>query len=201
MTQVLVALATLSAILRSVLLGVGIVFAAVATADWAARTRRVSPFSGVARFLRGSVDPRLAGIERQVLRAGGHPSTTPMWALVAYVVAAALLLAVLDMLVGLVREVLSATSLGGRGIVFLVVRWTFAFLQFALLVRVLSSWFPRAAGSPWLRWSHGATEWMLRPLGRVVPPLGMVDITPIVAYFGLRLLEWLVGLVLFPGLS
>lgn len=201
MTQVLVALATVSAILRPILLGVGVVFAAVATADWAARTRRVSPFSGVARFLRGSVDPRLAGIERQVLRAGGHPSTTPVWALVAYVVAAALLLAAVDMLVGVVREVVFATSLGGTGIVFLIVRWTFAFLQFALLVRVLSSWFPRAASSPWIRWSYGATEWMLRPLRRVVPPLGMVDITPIVAYFGLRVVEWLVSMVLFRGMS
>ena len=201
MTQALVALATLSGVLRSVLLGLGLVFAAVATADWAARTRRINPFSGAARFLRGNVDPRLAGIEHQVLRAGGHPSATPWWALVAYVVVAALLLAALDMIAGLVREVVLASTMGGTGFLFLIVRWTFSFLRFALLVRVLSSWFPRAAGTPWLRWSFGATEWMLRPLRRVIPSFGMVDITPIVAYFVLQLIEGLVSRVLFSGLS
>lgn len=201
MTQALVALAALTAVLRSVLLGVGILLAATAAADWAARTRRLNPFGGPARFLRGTVDPRLAGIERQVLRAGGHPSVTPWWALVAYVVVAALLLAALDMLVGLIREVAFASALGSMGVLYLVVRWTFAFLRIALLVRVLASWFPRAAGTPWVRWSHGATEWMLRPLRRVIPSFGVVDITPIVAYFILQLIEGLVSRVLFSGMS
>lgn len=200
MTQALVALAALTAVLRSVLLGMGLVFAAVAAADWAARSRRMNPFSGIARFLRGNVDPRLAGIERQVLRAGGHQSATPWWALVAYVVIAALLLAALDMIVGLVRELVFATAMGGTGFLVLIVRWAFAFLRFALLVRVLASWFPRAAGTPWLRWSFGVTEWMLRPLRRVIPSFGMVDITPIVAYFALQLIEGLVSRVLFSGM-
>jgi YggT family protein len=37
--------------------------------------------------------------------------------------------------------------------------------------------------SPWVRWSFGLTEWLLAPLRRVVPSLGMIDITPIVAYY------------------
>jgi uncharacterized protein YggT (Ycf19 family) len=41
---------------------------------------------------------------------------------------------------------------------------------------------------------------MLRPLRRVVPPLGVIDITPLVAYFGLVLLEWLVESVLLAGI-
>lgn len=201
MDQLLGALASVSAVLRSVLLGAGIVCAAIAAADWAARTRRISPFSGMARFLRGTVDPRLAGIERQVVRAGGQATVTPWWALVCFVVGAALLLAGMDMLIGLVYEVGLATARGGTGFLFLLVRWTFAVLRFALLVRVLSSWFPRLAGSRWLRWSVRATEWMLRPLRSVIPTLGMVDITPIVAYFALQLLEGLVGRLLFPGMA
>ena len=201
MIQTLSVIAAFTAVLRSVLLAAGVTLAAVATADWATRTRRISPFSGVARVMRSHVDPRLGGIERQVLRAGGHPSATPWWALVAYVVVAALLLAALDMVTGLVREALVATTLGASGVLALAVHWTFTFLRFALLVRVLSSWFPRAAGSPWFRWSHGATEWMLRPLRRVIPSLGMIDITPIVAYFGLQIAEALLSRVLFPGLG
>lgn len=191
MLEALSALAALSTLLRSALLAGGVAIAILAAADWAARTRRISPFSGVARFTRTRVDPHLAGIERQVIRVGGHPSATPWWGLVAYVVLAALLLAALDLLISLLREAAIASTLGGAGILFILVRWTFSFLQFALLVRVLSSWFPRAAASPWVRWSYPSTEWLLRPLRRVIPAIGVIDITPIVAYFALRIVQGL----------
>jgi YggT family protein len=184
--------ASISSIARTVLLAGGVVVAAVAAADWAARTRRISPFSGVARFLRSNVDPRLAGVERQVLRSGGHQSATPLWAVVAYVVIAALILAALDMVLSLLGQAIAATTMGAGGIVSLLVHWAFAFLRLAILVRVIGSWFPRAAASPWLRWSFGATEWMLGPLRRVIPSVGMIDITPIIAYFALSILEGLV---------
>jgi YggT family protein len=200
MIDALAGLAVLTGTLRTLLLAGGIVLAAAATADWAVRTRRISPFSGVARFMRGRVEPRLAGIERQVARAGGNPASTPWWGLVLYVVCAALLLAALDMASALVREAFLASAMGGAGVLFLAVRWTFAFLRFALLVRVLGSWFPRLTASRWLGWSYGATEWILRPLRRLIPSFGVVDVTPIVAYFALQIAQWLVERVLFAGL-
>ena len=198
MYDALAAIAALAAGMRTVLLAGGIAVAVVATADWAARTRRINPFGGVARFMRANVDPRLSGIERQVTRAGGHPSATPWWALVAYVIAAALVLALLDVVFSMVREALTATELGRSGLLALVVHWIFRFLSFALLVRVIASWFPRAAHSRWMRWSFGATEWMLRPLRRLIPTLGMLDITPILAYFALQIVEGLLTRVMFP---
>lgn len=200
MLQALAALAIVSATLRSVFLAVGVALAVLATLDWAVRTRRLAPFSGVARFTRSRIDPRLAGVERQVVRAGGHASATPWWGLVGYVVVAALVLAAVDMTAGLLREAMLASTMGGMGVLFLLVRWTFAFLRFALLVRVVSSWFPRMAYSRWIRWSFGATEWMLRPLRAVLPSLGVVDITPIVAYFALQLLQAVLESALFGGI-
>ncbi len=200
MNEVLDVLALVSATMRTVLLAGGIAFAAVATVDWAVRTRRINPFNGVARFMRTRVEPRMAGVERQVIRAGGHPASTPWWALVVYVVCAALLIAALDLLATLLRQALIATSLGSAGLLLLVVRWTFAVLLFALLVRVIASWLPGLAARRWVSWSFGATEWMLRPLRRVVPTLGVMDITPIVAYFVLQIAQWLIETVLFATL-
>jgi YggT family protein len=189
-------LAAVTLALRSGLLVGGILLAGVAALDWGVRTRRINPFSGVARFMRARVEPRLAGVERQVVRAGGHSSATPWWTLLLYAVCGALLLAGIDMLASLVREAIVASSLGGAGILLLAVQWTFAFLRFALLVRVIASWFPRLASRPWVSWSFGATDWMLRPLRRVIPSMGVIDITPIVAYFALWLGEGLVTAVL-----
>ncbi|PYP77493.1 MAG: hypothetical protein DMD35_15280 [Gemmatimonadetes bacterium] len=200
MSTLLAVVATLTAFLRSAFLVGGVVLGAVATADWAVRTRRLNPFGSVARFLRARVDPQLAGIERRVLRAGGRPTATPLWALVAYAIIALLVLAGLEMIAALVREAAFATAMGGSGLLLLVVRWTFGFLTFALLVRVISSWVPTLGASRWVRWSFGATEWMLRPLRGLIPSLGVIDITPIVAYIGLKVLQWAVETLLLATL-
>lgn len=194
------AVATLTAFLRTAFLIGGVVLGAVAAADWAVRTRRLNPFGSVARFLRARVDPQLVGIERRVLRAGGRPTATPLWALMVYVIAAMLVLAGLEMISSLLRQALMATTVGGAGLLLLAVRWTFGFLTFALLVRVVASWVPSLGASRWVRWSFGATEWMLRPLRGLIPSLGVIDITPIVAYFALQLLQYLVETILLAAL-
>ncbi len=201
MSDPILALALVSRGIRLALLVVGMVLAVVAALDWAARTRRLNPFSGIARFMRAKVDPRLGGVERQVVRAGGQLTATPWWALVAYVIIAALVIAAVDGVIGLVLDAQLAVGRGAVGVLFLLVRWTFAFLRIALIVRVVASWLPRLAHSRWVSWSFGATDWMLRPLRRVVPTLGVMDITPIVAYFGLVIVEWLVESVLLAGIA
>ena len=195
------AVATLTALLRTAFLIGGAVLAGVAAADWAVRTRRLNPFGSVARFLRARVDPQLAGIERRVLRAGGRPTATPLWALMAYVIAAMLVLAGLEMISSLLRQAVMATTVGGAGLLLLAVRWTFGFLTFALLVRVVASWVPSLGASRWVRWSYSATEWMLRPLRGLIPSLGVIDITPIVAYFALQLLQYLVETIFRAAIS
>jgi YggT family protein len=194
------AVATLTAFLRVAFLIGGVVLGAVAAADWAVRTRRLNPFGSIARFLRARVDPQLAGVERRVLRAGGRPTATPLWALMAYVIAAMLVLAGMEMISSLLRQAVMATTVGGAGLLLLAVRWTFGFLTFALLVRVVASWVPSLGASRWVRWSYSATEWMLRPLRGLIPSLGVIDITPIVAYFALQLLQYLVETILLAAL-
>jgi YggT family protein len=85
-----------------------------------------------------------------------------------------------------------AAQAGPRGLVRLLVSWTFALLRLGVLVRVLGSWFQQGRWSPWTRWAYALTDWFMVPLARVIPNLGMFDISPIVAYFGLGLLQGLV---------
>ena len=157
--------------------------------DWLVRTRRINPFNPVARFVRRTVDPLIAPVERRVVRAGGVPSQAPWWALVIVVVSGILILVLLDQVSGWVIQAATAGRLGARGVVALVVSWTFGVLQIALLVRVISSWFRVSEYSPWIRWSVVLTEPILRPLRAVLPTIGMIDITPLVAWFLLRILQ------------
>lgn len=169
-------------VLRLALFAAAVVLALVFALDWAVRTRRVSPFGPVARFFRSTVDPMIAPVERRVVRAGGLPSSAPWWALAAVVVGGIVLLSLL----GFVRRWLAmgygAVAEGPRGIYVLLVVMTAGLLQIALLVRVVSSWVRVSPYSPWVRWSYVLTDPILRPLARIIPPLGMMDVTPIVAY-------------------
>jgi YggT family protein len=176
-------------VLRIVLFAVGVVAALVCALDWLVRTRRLSPFSPLARFCRASVDPMLAPVERAVVRAGGVPSSAPWWGLVAVIVGGIAVITLVNALRAVLFSALYAATLGSGAIVRLLIAWTFEFLQVALFVRVISSWIQVSPYSPWIRWSYVTTEWLLRPLRRVVPTMGMIDITPLIAYFLLVLLE------------
>jgi YggT family protein len=188
-TTLLVGIELLIRVLRVVLLAAAVAVAVAAGLSWAVRTRRLSPFGGVARLVRTRIDPLFAPMERRIVRAGGLPTHAPWWTLAAVVVSGIVLLSLLGFLGGQLAGASLALRSGGRGLYVLLVTWTFGLLQLALFARVISSWFQMSPYSPWIRWSFVLTEWFLAPLRRVIPSFGMIDLTPIVAYFGLQLLE------------
>jgi YggT family protein len=73
----------------------------------------------------------------------------------------------------------------------------FRILSYAIIIRALMSWFPVAPTNPIVRLLDDVTEPILAPLRRIVPRLGMMDITPIVALVLLQVL----GQVLVSGLG
>jgi YggT family protein len=176
-------------VLRTALFATGVGVAALAGLAYAVRTRRLSPFGSVGRFVRGSVDPLFVPMERRIVRAGGRPSTAPWWTLAVVIVGGIILISLLGFVRDQVVGAIGAVNYGTRGVLALIVSWTFAVLKIALFVRVISSWFQMSPFSPWIRWAFTLTEWLLRPLRQVVPTIGMIDITPIVAYFVIWLVQ------------
>ena len=185
--------ATIVGMIRTALLyGAGAV-AVICALDWAVRTRRISPFSKTARVIRGRVDPMVAPIERLVVRAGGLPTAAPWWALVAVVIAGIALISILNLLGDILYQIVIIGQQPREAPVILL-SWAFSILKLGLIVRVLSSWLPISPYSKWIRWSYVLTDWMIVPLRRLIPSIGMIDITPIVAWFGLALIQRLLGI-------
>ena len=167
----------------------GALTAVAAAASYSVRTRKISPFSPVARFTRDKVDPWLiAPMERRIVRAGGTPYAAPWWALAVVIVGGLVLLSA----VGFLRDqlmMLAYMSGSAASLAALLVRWTCSILRLALFARVISSWVGGSPYSKWWRWSYVLTEWFLAPLRQVIPTIGMIDITVLIAYFGLGILE------------
>jgi len=191
--NVLASYAVFVGAVRTTLFFAAAVAAVICGVDWAVRTRRLNPFGRTARFFRGRVDPVMYPVERVVVRAGGVPSSAPWWALVAVIVGGIVLITLLEFFGDIVYQAVVMAQQPGEAPRILL-SWVFALLRIALLVRVLSSWLPIAPSSRWVRWSYVMTEWMIAPLRRVVPLIGMIDITPLVAWFLLSLVQRAFGI-------
>jgi YggT family protein len=178
-------------VVRRAFLAVAAVLFVVFGIDWLVRTRRINPFNPVARFFRRAVQPVIEPVEQRVLRAGGVPSSAPWWALVAAVIGGILVILGLQFVRDLIERAAVASQRGARGVFYLLGTWIFGILQLALIVRVIASWFRISEFNRWIRWSVTLTEPLLRPLRRVIPPFGMIDVTPLVAWFLLNLLQGL----------
>ncbi|PFJ15268.1 hypothetical protein COD67_15310 [Bacillus cereus] len=59
--------------------------------------------------------------------------------------------------------------------------------SWALIIYILLSWFPGARESTFGDFLARICEPYLEPFRRFIPPLGMIDISPIVAIFALKL--------------
>jgi YggT family protein len=189
MSELLAVLAAVARGVRYVAAGGFAIMVVLMGADWAVRTRRLNPFGRIARVVRNRVEPRLRPIEGRLVRAGANPANAPLLMLLVVAVAALLLIFITDSLVAVVAQAVFAGTAGPRAVLVLLVSWTFGLLRVALLVRVVSSWIQMGRHSRWVRWAYVLTDPIIQPLQRLIPTLGMIDITPIVAYFGLVLLE------------
>jgi YggT family protein len=65
-------------------------------------------------------------------------------------------------------------------------------LSWAILIRVLLSWIPNLdRGNPLVRLLAQITDPVLEPARRIIPPIGGMDLSPIVVLLLLRLLQQL----------
>jgi YggT family protein len=65
-----------------------------------------------------------------------------------------------------------------------------------LLARVILSWFPLQPGTVMAQVAsviYQLTEPIMGPVRRVIPTIGMIDISPIVIFFGLRIVQSAIG--------
>ena len=79
------------------------------------------------------------------------------------------------------------------GSLFLLLYWALQVYQLVLLARVLMSWIPNLdPNNPIARFLYRATEPVLAPIRNALPPLGGIDLSPLVVFLGISVLMQLV---------
>ncbi|HET9152104.1 MAG TPA: YggT family protein [Gemmatimonadales bacterium] len=155
----------------------------VAVTHGLVRGQKLAAFGWWARAVRRVSDPVVQPIERRLVRAGGNPQHATLWLMALSVVLGLVLLWFYRWLVGTVAGLAYMAQGGPQVWIAELVHWVFAVLKIALIVRVIGSWLGATPYTRWMRPFVTLTEWMLAPLRRVIPTMGMLDFTPLVAYF------------------
>jgi len=70
-----------------------------------------------------------------------------------------------------------------------IVHWAFQIYFYVLLVYVLMSWVPNLLESPIGQLLQKLSEPYLSVFRRLIPPLGFIDLSPLVALIALRFVE------------
>jgi YggT family protein len=180
------------AVARWIVFGVFCAALLVSFASWLVRTRRISPFSALARVLRSLSDPLMSPIEARVVRAGGNPINAGWWLVIGVAVVGIVLLSLLDWGIGVAAQISDATGGGPRAFLRLGVVVAYNVFFIALVVRVFGSWFGAFRYSRWTRPAYLLTDWLVEPLRRVLPAVVMFDLSPLAAW----LVLWVIRAVL-----
>jgi len=163
----------------------------VALTQWAVKHGHLSPFGAWPRGVRRLAQPMLRPIEQRLHRSGGNPVNAPYALFWVALLGGLALLALVQWGIGFFYDVMASASMGPMGILRFLANLVFSVLMLALLIRVIASWFGLSPYSKPMRVVYGLTDWLIVPLRKVIPPIGMFDVTPMVAYFMLYLARWL----------
>src|SRR5437899_3163904 len=80
---------------------------------------------------------------------------------------------------------------GPRAVLAFLIGALYSVLFAALLLRVIGSWFGLFRYSRWMRPAYALTDWLVEPIRRLLPPMGALDWSPLVAWLVLWLLKQL----------
>ncbi|HKC66188.1 MAG TPA: YggT family protein [Pyrinomonadaceae bacterium] len=149
----------------------------------------VNPFSWSARTIRNLTDPLVNPVRRGIIRAGLDPTIAPLITiLIAVLVGYIFVQLVWDVIYTLGGIIVSLQ----RGLIISLVGFALygllAFYSLLIIVRIVFSWGVSSV-NPMMRFLIRATEPVLGPFRRIIPPVGMFDISAFIVLILIQLFQ------------
>ena len=163
----------------------------------------VNPFTWSARTVRRLTDPVVMPVRRMLLGFRIDPRAAPFVAAVLIILVAFFAIQVMSSFLNTVAGILYALAGGKQGAPVAIV----GYLMFGCLglytlmifIRIIFSWGTVSHSNSWLRFMIRITEPLLAPLRRTIKPVGMFDISPIIAFVIVWLCQMAVAGTLLRG--
>ena len=162
---------------------------------------QLNPFTWSASTLRRLTDPMLAPVRRGLMRFGADPKYAPLVTILLFVLVGWFALQLTSSIANTLAGII--VSLRYRALVAVIGYLLYGLLGFyslLIFIRIIFSWGMVSYSNRVMRFLVNATEPLLRPLRRTIPPVGAFDISPIVAFLVIWLFQAAVAGTLLRGL-
>lgn len=160
----------------------------------------LNPFSWAARTIRRLTDPFNIPVRRHLMGFGVDPKYSPLVVLLIAILLAWFALQLSDAFkktaIGVLYSVATTEPVAAIGYILYGLVSIYITLVF---MRIIFSWAMISHRNRLMRFLKNTTEPLLGPLRRMIPPLGMLDISPIVAFLILFLLQSAIAGTLLRG--
>jgi YggT family protein len=163
----------------------------------------VNPFNWSALTVRRLTDPVIMPVRRVLVGFRIDPKAAPFIAVLLIIIAGYLVVQAAGSILNTVAGVVFALTSGGIGtpvaIVGYIIFGLLGLYTLAIFVRIIFAWVSMSYANPWMRFFIRTTEPLMGPLRRLVPTVGMFDISPIVAFLILWACQVAVAQTLLRG--
>ncbi|HEX8774318.1 MAG TPA: YggT family protein [Pyrinomonadaceae bacterium] len=160
----------------------------------------VNPFNRSAMMVRRLSDPLVNPVRRSLASFGVEPKIAPLITILLVILVGWFAVQLAANVLNMVAGVMLALS---RGSVVAVIGYLLygllALYSLLIFIRIIFSWGMVSYANPLMRFLVNATDPLLVPLRRMVPPLGMLDLSAIVAFILIWLFQQAVAGTLLMG--
>ena len=81
--------------------------------------------------------------------------------------------------------------------VYKFIHYLFSFYEYSILAYILTSWVPQIRNNIIVEFLAAICEPYLKIFRKIIPPFGMLDISPIIAFIGLNIIQRVLISLLF----
>ena len=161
----------------------------VLATQWAVRRKLLRPSQWWPSFVRRLSAPLIRPLERRLAQGGQNPQDAGLWSVGIVAVGALLTIAVFHWVLGAVQRLVAMREAGPVEWLKLLLGGSTTLIMAAIVARVVGLWMGAGRYHRWMRIAYRLTDWIIEPIRRRLPPTGMMDLSPLVAYFLLLLIR------------
>lgn len=160
----------------------------------------LNPFNWISRTTRRLSDPFVLPVRGGLMRASVDPKFAPLVVILIAILLGWFFLQlseeVANTLGGLILSVKTGSAISALGF---IIYGALSIYMLLIFIRIVFSWGMVSHSNRLMRFLVNVTEPLLGPLRRIIPPLGIMDISPIFAFLILWLLKAAVAGTLLRG--
>ncbi|HYH85668.1 MAG TPA: YggT family protein [Pyrinomonadaceae bacterium] len=163
----------------------------------------LNPFSRPVILVRRLTDRFVNPVRRSLMSMGIQANGAPLVVVLLTILVGAfvwmLVSGLLNMIAGCVHSLTSGRAGGIVALLGYVLYGMLALYSLLIMIRIIFSWGRLDFHNRVMRFLMNATDPVLVPLRQMIPPLGMFDISPIVAFLIIWLFQGAIALTLLRG--